>query len=54
MNGIYKMNTVMQIDPRDTRYFADINGKSFIPVGCNLCFVRGAENMPEQKAFCCF
>ena len=43
------MTTVMQIDPRDPRYFADSNGKTFIPVGCNLCFVRGTENMPEQE-----
>ena len=43
------MDRVMQINPRDGRYFADCNGKTFVPAGCNLCFVRGAENMPENE-----
>ena len=51
MNESYKMNTVLQINPRDPRYFSDSTGKTFLPVGCNLCFVRGAENMPEQEVF---
>ena len=43
------MSTVIQVNPRSGQYFADSNGKTFIPVGCNLCFVRGAENMPEKE-----
>lgn len=39
----------MQINKRDVRYFSDENGKTFIPVGCNLCFVRDSENMEEKE-----
>ena len=48
------MSTVLQINPRDPRYFADAEGKTFVPVGCNLCFVRGAETMPEAGALALF
>ena len=37
------MSKVLQIHERDSRYFADASGRTFIPIGCNLCFVRGAN-----------
>ena len=28
------------ISPVDPHYFADENGKTWIPIGCNICFDR--------------
>lgn len=32
---------IISVDPSNDRYFIDANGKSFIPVGCNLAWGRG-------------
>ena len=32
---------IISVDPSNDRYFIDANGKSFIPVGCNLSWGRG-------------
>lgn len=37
----------------DSRYFADADGKTFVPVGCNICFPRMYdEDSPESRAEC--
>ena len=34
----------------DAHYFADENGKSYIPIGLNLCFFRNTEGLPDAEA----
>ena len=37
----------------DSRYFADSDGKTFVPVGCNICFPRMYdEDSPTSRAEC--
>ena len=31
---------VLQVSPVDSRYLADADGRTFVPVGCNVCFDR--------------
>ena len=31
---------VLQVSPVDSRYLADSDGQTFVPVGCNICFDR--------------
>ncbi len=31
---------VLQVSPSDSRYLADASGKTFVPIGCNICFDR--------------
>ena len=39
---------VSKVDPR---YFADTQGRTFVPVGCNICFPRMyANGSPESRA----
>ena len=33
----------------DPRYFADETGKTWIPIGCNICFDRSAKPSPEAR-----
>ena len=37
------------ISPVDPHYFADENGKTWIPVGCNICFDRNANPSPKAR-----
>lgn len=30
---------VLQVSPVDARYLADAAGQTFVPVGCNICFL---------------
>lgn len=30
---------VFQVSPVDARYLADAAGQTFVPVGCNICFL---------------
>ena len=37
----------------DSRYFADAQGRTFVPVGCNICFPRMyVEGSAESRAEC--
>ncbi|MBR1921205.1 MAG: hypothetical protein IJ829_04265 [Kiritimatiellae bacterium] len=37
----------------DSRYFADADGKTFVPVGCNICFPRMYDaSAPGSRAEC--
>ena len=31
---------VLQVSPVDSRYLADADGRTFVPIGCNVCFDR--------------
>ena len=42
------MGRFIDVSKVDNRYFADDSGKSWIPVGCNICFFRNSENFPEE------
>lgn len=35
--------------PRHRRYFENADGKSFLPIGLNLCFFRNSEGVSEAK-----
>ncbi len=37
----------LEVSGKDARYFEDAQGKTFVPVGCNLCFYRNNDD-PEQ------
>ncbi len=48
----------LDVSTVDSRYFVDANGKTFIPVGCNICFPRmydaassGSRAACEEKFF---
>ena len=37
----------------DSRYFADSEGRTFVPVGCNICFARVYDpSSPGSRAKC--
>ena len=38
----------LTVSARHPAYF-ERDGRTFVPVGCNLCFCRGSERMPEEK-----
>ncbi|MBE6374091.1 MAG: hypothetical protein E7055_18740 [Lentisphaerae bacterium] len=38
----------IDISKIDDHYFADKSGKTWIPIGCNLCFFRDSEQYPEE------
>ena len=40
---------VSKVDPR---YFADVQGRTFMSVGRNICFSRMYEGTPESRAEC--
>ena len=42
------MKKRVDVSGRDPHYFENENGTTFLPVGCNLSFLRGAENLPEE------
>ena len=42
------MKKFIDISPVDSRYFADAEGKTYLPIGCNLSFFRGSEDVPEE------
>ena len=42
------MARFIDISKTDNHYFADCNGKTWIPTGCNLCFFRNSENFPDE------
>jgi len=42
------MARFIDISKTDNHYFADSNGKTWIPTGCNLCFFRNSENFPDE------
>lgn len=42
------MKRRIDISGTDPRYFEDETGKTFLPVGCNLCFFRNSENVTEE------
>ena len=37
------------ISPVDPHYFADATGKTWVPVGCNICFDRNANPSPKAR-----
>ena len=37
------------ISPVDPHYFADDKGKTWIPVGCNICFDRNSNPSPKAR-----
>lgn len=43
------MAATIGISPVDSRYFADENGKTWVPIGCNICFDRNANPSPEAR-----
>ena len=42
------MGRFVDVSPIDSHYFADSTGKTWVPVGCNLCFFRNSERYPEE------
>ena len=42
------MKRFIDISKIDDHYFADESGKTWIPIGCNICFFRGSEQYPEE------
>lgn len=40
--------------PEVPRYFAFADGRGYLPIGQNLCFVRGAEHLPEEEVLATF
>ena len=48
-SGAGRTLDVSKVDPR---YFADAQGRTFVPVGCNICFPRMYEGSPESRAEC--
>ena len=43
----------LDVSAVDSRYFVDANGKTFIPVGCNICFPRMYDAAsPGSRAAC--
>ena len=44
---------IADVSKVDSRYFADESGKTFVPVGCNICFPRMyVAGSPESRAEC--
>lgn len=44
---------MLDVSGVDSRYFADVDGKTFVPVGCNICFPRMyVAGSPESRAEC--
>ncbi len=39
-NGGSAARPVLRVSPIDSHYLADADGKTFIPIGCNICFDR--------------
>jgi len=44
---------IADVSKVDSRYFADESGKTFVPVGCNICFPRMyVAGSPDSRAEC--
>ena len=44
---------MLDVSGADSRYFADESGKTFVPVGCNICFPRMyVAGSPDSRAEC--
>ena len=45
------MKRFIDVSEVDRRYFADESGKTWIPVGCNICFFRDSERSSEETVW---
>ena len=43
------MSQQLRVSSRNSRYFEDGNGRTFLPVGLNLCFFRNEQNASEAE-----
>ena len=51
--GAVRAGRALDVSKVDPRYFADAQGRTFVPVGCNICFPRMyANGSPESRAEC--
>ena len=50
--GAVRAGRTLDVSKVDPRYFADAQGRTFVPVGCNICFPRMYEGSPESRAEC--
>ena len=49
MSATKTSTPAIAISPVDSRYFADGGGKTWIPVGCNICFDRNAVSSAKTR-----
>ena len=45
------MKRFIDVSEVDRRYFADESGKTWIPVGCDICFFRDSERSSEETVW---
>ena len=42
------MRKRIRVSGTNPRYLEDETGKTYLPIGCNLCFFRDSERVPEE------
>ena len=48
-NGeFWNMQKRIRVSGINSRYLEDETGKTYLPIGCNLCFFRDSERVPEE------
>ena len=47
------VSTFIGVSETDPNYFQTREGKTWVPVGCNICFERMGLSNDEARAFAC-